>query len=488
MTGYMMPDRDRVARAHTPSLRPLLLLALLSAACSGTAPSEESPRPTEVVPNAGYSTAPTAVEIHGSRFLAQATLPSGGGSPTLDTRHRAWLDDAELQEVTWVSTTTMTATVPSGLSPGPHGLTVQNALGERGTLDAAFTVLSAPSFSATIAADRTTASVGQTFKLTLTVANNGSSDVTSLALGTPALTWTDGGAATPSGAAPSPPATLAVGGRQSFTWTYQATSAGHLSATVSATGRDARSGAALTATPPSPAQVAIQKVPDIRAALSIPPSVAAGKDFTVTMTVTNLGGADALAVTPATPSVVAGSAGTASLKTGTGATPASAGVPAGQAATFTWTYTAGATTGSLQLSGGATGKDANSGAVVTAPTATSNSTWVGKGAIAVKITSSPAHAAVGQVFAVEVTFSNPGTANVTGFSAAAPSPDPTKVTVTGPTPAALATLTTTQPQKLSWNVSTSVAGRLAITFLATGLDSGTSHQINVSATATIDVP
>lgn len=153
-----MPVRARVGGAS--SSRALLLLVVLSSACSGMTPSgeEAAPQPSEVVPPSGSSATPTPVAIHGSRFYARAEQPSGGGSPTLETRHRAWLGEAELEDVNWVSTTEIKATVPAGLAPGEHGLTVENALGERGELEVAFTVLPAPSSSTTLGAGPPTAS------------------------------------------------------------------------------------------------------------------------------------------------------------------------------------------------------------------------------------------------------------------------------------------------------------------------------------------
>jgi hypothetical protein len=494
--------RARVARGHAQLLRPLLLLAAVSAACSGGTPNgEDAPRPTEVIPNAGYATTPIAVKINGSHFLAQARQQAGGGAATLDTRHRAWLGEQELEDVTWVSTVELTATVPAGLAVGVHRLTVENALGERGTLEGAFMVLSGSSLSATVATNQASVSTEQEFQLTLTVANDGSADVIDLAIGTPIPSSSDGAEATLTpGSAPTAPATLAAGASQSFTWTYRATKTGHLTATVGATGKDALSGAPLTATPPAAAQVTVQTPPDLRAELSIPQFVpvssqAESKDFTVTMTVTNSGGAGAVDVTPTAPSVVAGSSATARLKTGTGATPASAAVPAGQSVTFAWTYTADMAIGSLRLSGGATGKDANSGAAVTAPVATSNTAHVGNAAIIATIESPPAHAVTDQSFDVKVRFENPGSLAVSSFRpetpAIASSPDRTKVTVTGPTPtvapgAALGT-GPANAVELTWNVSTSVAGRLVIIFTALGFDGSQAQPIEGSATATIDV-
>jgi hypothetical protein len=483
-----MPDRAGVARRRAPSLRPLLLLTLICATCSGGTPSGEVPQPAEMVPSAGYATTPTAVKITGSNFLAQAKQQASGGAPTLDTSHRAWLDDVELQDVTWVSTTELTATVPAGLAVGAHRLTVENAMGERGTLDGAFTVLPGSSFSAAVAFDRTTVTEGQAFHLTLTLANDGGADVTDLALGIPSVSSPDGADATPSGAAPDAPATLAVGDSQTFTWTYVATKAGHLSATVGATGKDASSGAALDAAPAAAAQVVVQTPPELRAELSIPEfvpvsSATEARDFTVTIRVANSGGADAVEVAPTAPATVAGSV---PVSPKDGPAPASATVPAGQAVSFTWTFTAGTSIGSLQLSGGADGRDANSGGPVSAPAVTSGSAHVGNAAIIATIKSAPAHATIGAdgaaTFPVVVTFRNPGTQSVTQFSTRATVTD-AGVAVSGPTPfpGTLAPGDT----DLTWSVRSFVAGELVITFSADGRDG--AQPVSGSATVTVDV-
>jgi hypothetical protein len=464
-------------------LRPPAILLLLAGACSGSTSRDDVPLPTAVVPSAGYATVATAVEIAGSRFFAKGTQPSVGGGATLDTHHRAWLGDVELADVTWVDTSKLTATVPAGLPLGAQKLTVENALGERGTLDGAFTVLSPPSFSATVSASPTTVSVGQGFTVSLAVSNDGSTDVNALALGVPALSPSSlATLSPPAGPVPPAPATLATGRRQSFTWTYQATAPGRLAATFGpTTGKDALLGGALTATPPAPAQVTIQQPAAIAATLSIPPSVAVGADFGVAMTVANTGGADASAVAPDAP--VASSAGAAVLKSGP--TPTSAVIQGGRSATFSWTYTAKAAR-TFNVSGGAAGKDANSGTAITAPAATSNSTRAGSAAIIATVKSAPASAAVGQAFPVVVTFSNPGTAGVNPLVVLAPTPPP----VSGPVPTPAPTLAAGQSVDLTWSFEPSAAGKLAIAFNALGFDSSVTpipEPISGFSTVSIDV-
>src|SRR5664279_4318811 len=102
--GQRMPPtlRARTGSAGT-ACAALALATLACGVSSSTSGGGEAPKPTAVVPNVAYSTVATAVEIDGTGFLAKATQPSGGGSPVVDTHHRAWLDDVELTNVTWDS-------------------------------------------------------------------------------------------------------------------------------------------------------------------------------------------------------------------------------------------------------------------------------------------------------------------------------------------------------------------------------------------------
>ena len=54
--------------------------------------------------------------------------------------------DVELADGVWVDEHTLRATIPAGLPVGQHALTVENALGGRGQLQAAYEVVVAPAF------------------------------------------------------------------------------------------------------------------------------------------------------------------------------------------------------------------------------------------------------------------------------------------------------------------------------------------------------
>src|SRR6266545_4304844 len=143
-------------------IRLATISALVAGACSGSSSSSDtSPANLAITPNVGYSSDPVATVITGTGFLAKATQPQGGGAPTLDTHHRAWIGKTELTGVTWQATTTLDATVPAGIEPGAYDLIVENAIGNRGTLKAGYTVLATPAFSATAAVDPSSVNVGQ---------------------------------------------------------------------------------------------------------------------------------------------------------------------------------------------------------------------------------------------------------------------------------------------------------------------------------------
>src|SRR5512147_181871 len=136
-----------------------------------------APRPTSVEPGTGYGGTPTPVVIRGTGFAVRVTQPSTGGSPTVDSAYRAWLGGVELADVVRVDSQTLQATVPAGLPSGIHALAVEGPFGRRGSLEGAFLVSWLPGAVLRATASLpSTASVGQTLRLTLGVANEGTTD------------------------------------------------------------------------------------------------------------------------------------------------------------------------------------------------------------------------------------------------------------------------------------------------------------------------
>jgi uncharacterized repeat protein (TIGR02543 family) len=280
-----------------------LALAATVAACGGSSSSSgTSPANLSMTPNVGYTGAAVPVVISGTGFLAKVTQPQGGGQPVLDTQHRAWLGSTELGSVTWIGTTTLNAIVPAGMAPGEYDLTVENALGNRGTAKGAYAALATPPFSATATVDHSTVNVGQTLTLTVTVTNGSSDAITGFQLGVPTVSSSDGGSAGPPSAQPPAPSSLAAGAKQTFTWTYVPTTPGHASIVIVITG--VQGGKTVTAALAAPATALIQ-LPALLTPSWIgqPSTQTVGIPVSLTLELANAAGAATASVTALTPTM-----------------------------------------------------------------------------------------------------------------------------------------------------------------------------------------
>jgi photosystem II stability/assembly factor-like uncharacterized protein len=88
-----------------------------------------APLVTGVSPNSGINDVTTPITITGSYFVSGA---------------RTYLDSTELPQVSWISSATLTTTVPVGLPAGVYTLTMTNPNGQSGVLSNAFTVTEPP--------------------------------------------------------------------------------------------------------------------------------------------------------------------------------------------------------------------------------------------------------------------------------------------------------------------------------------------------------
>jgi photosystem II stability/assembly factor-like uncharacterized protein len=93
-----------------------------------------TPTITALEPSSAFNDLETAIVITGTDFTAEMSGTLVFTSPT------AYLGSTALMDVTWVNSTSMTATVPWGLDPGGYTLTVVNPDGGTGSLGNAFTV------------------------------------------------------------------------------------------------------------------------------------------------------------------------------------------------------------------------------------------------------------------------------------------------------------------------------------------------------------
>ncbi len=366
-------------------LRLATIAALLAGACSGsTSNSDNTPGNLSIDPVRGYGSDPVGVTIEGTGFLRKATAPQGGGAPTLDSRHRAWLDDEDhpLSGVTWKSGTKLEATVPAGLAVGKYDLTVENALGNRGTVKDAYEVIDTPPFSATAMVDHPSVNVGQTFILTVTLSNDGASDITNLALGRPVLSTSDEGSASV-GPDPSAPSRIAAhGGEVTASWTFTPSHAGNISIDVSVTGVDSGTGEAVTAALAAPVAVVINPPAALASQLrASTPTPAAGQGVTMTLVLANPAGAAAADVMTVTPTPTDGMSCSVPAAS-TGAVPSATApirIAGGATETFTWTCTS-TVAGQYTLSAAVTASDVNSSTPMTISVTGVDVTWGAAGA------------------------------------------------------------------------------------------------------------
>lgn len=115
----------------------LLLLALTRVSASVFVPlwaAADPPTVTAVRPNHAPNDLDISVVISGTGFMAALSGTLVMTSPL------TYLGDTALDDVTWINTTTLSATVPWGMEPGVYTLTVVNADRETGSLPDAFTV------------------------------------------------------------------------------------------------------------------------------------------------------------------------------------------------------------------------------------------------------------------------------------------------------------------------------------------------------------
>jgi photosystem II stability/assembly factor-like uncharacterized protein len=119
----------------------LALLGMLGRAEPGARPSAlaapAAPTVTEIKPASGPNDLDTPIVITGTGFSA------GLSGTLIITQPMAYLGDTALEEVSWVSTTTLEATVPWGMDPRTYTLTVENPAGSSASLTDAFTVTEA---------------------------------------------------------------------------------------------------------------------------------------------------------------------------------------------------------------------------------------------------------------------------------------------------------------------------------------------------------
>ena len=212
-------------------------------ACARTSAPPPPPAPAAVDPPGSYFGQPTLVRLRGAGFTLGAVQQLGGGGHiALQEDFRAFLGTAPLQDVRWVDSSTLLATVPASVPPGTYALSVQGPYGN-GTVDGVFRVVDAlPASLGASATAPAEANVGPEFTVSQTISNSGGMTALQVAAGTPFVL---GPAATVQ--APAGMTDIPAGGNQVFSWRIVASAAGSLQLTLPVTGVDEVDHRALTA-------------------------------------------------------------------------------------------------------------------------------------------------------------------------------------------------------------------------------------------------
>lgn len=452
--------------------------ALLVASCLGT-DGPQSPRPAAVEPASGIASQSVRVVIRGEGFLARPSEQQSGGGAELDARHRAWLGDVELGEVTWRDTRTLEATVPAGLPLGPKRLVVENAYGRRGALEEAFVVVASPTaaLEATLVAAPATVNVGQPATATFTVRNAGGSTARDVV---PQPLVVGGAAAVGAGVegpSPASAARLDPGATATFTWTVTAAAPGALSLAAQATAVDDLTSATLSSAV-AEAAATVQAPALLTATLAAGRGTAnVGQAVPVVLTLSN-GGAARADITAVTP----GAAGpAASCDAVTPALPQS--VDPGATLELTWSCTASAA-GALSLGAEVGGVDGTSGADLAVPQMEPAVVAVQTPAAlsaAVAVGGAPTLVHIGAPLAVTVTVSDTGQAG-----ASVTRVDPV---VTPPAAATCGAASPSPPRPVAglgavtfgWSCTALVAGNFTLGATVAGSDANTGEALEIAA-------
>jgi len=415
--------------------------------------------------------------------VAQSALVVGGTSSAIKvngpTPPAASIPGGGQKIFTWTYT--------AGATPGTvhftgsaSGTDANNgaAIATGNTTSADQTVQAAGTLDASSISLRSTVNYRQSFTVTMTVTNNGTSQINNV---TPtALTLGGAGSAAKiSGPTPAS-ANIPGGAQQSFSWTYMAgTVSGAVNFTGSASGTDSISGLPVSSgsntspncTIQSPASIAVSSITSNKSVVNV------GQTFTITASVFNAGQETVNALVPS--ALVKTGAGTATILSGP--TPSNASLPGNATQTFTWTLSATGA-GLVSYNAGASGTGNNSALAVTADTATTPNITITRGAdLSASIAATPGQVSSGQTVTVTMTVTNSGAvqANVVAPAALTISGNSGDVTLaTGPTPGSVS-IPGGQSRSFVWTYTAgSISGAVYFTGSAAGTDANTGLSVS----------
>lgn len=455
--------------------------AAITAALSGapaTVNTGQSFTVTMTVTNTGEAYANT---------VAQAALTVGGTSTAVKvngpTPPAASIPGGASRDFTWTYT--------AGATPGTLNFTGSASgadantgapISTGGATSPNQTVQAAGTLDASSITLRSSVNYRQNFTVSMTVTNNGTSQINNV---TPSALAVNGTAAAAKLSGPTPAsANIPGGGQQTFSWTYMAgTSSGTINFTGSASGTDSVSGLPVSSTPrtspnclvQSPASITISQITSNKSVVNT------GQSFTVTASVRNTGQETVNSLAPSALS----QSGTGAATVISGPTPVNAALPGSATQTFAWTLTATAP-GTVYYSAAAQGTGNNSGLTVEADLSTTPAITIMRGAdLSASVAATPGQVSSGQTVTVVMTVTNAGEvqANAVAPSALTITGNSGNVTLaTGPTPASVS-IPGGQSRTFTW---TYTAGSIAGTVFFTGNATGTDANSGLPASSNSD--
>jgi len=319
-------------------------------------------------------------------------------------------------------------------------------------------------------------SEGQIFTVTMTVTNESEVTVEEVK----PLDWSTIGEGVVEplfGPVPASIREILGGESHQYTWTYKAIREGDITFEGKASGNDANSGIGVESKITTSSSVIVRSLELESKIIVSPEKISEGQTLTVTMTVTNTGGAGAKEVVPSS-LIILGKAETSGPKLESGPHPAKLDIPAGESKTYTWRYTT--ITGdaaTVSFSGNVTGIDTNSGEEVPFHSTTSPEVTIQTPAHLVsQVGATPGQLSEGQIITVILTVENDGQATATNVAPSNPelirgsliNAKPIK----GPTPKSVDEFKTGAEQEFTWEYKTQRgdAGIVVFTANASGYD------------------
>jgi hypothetical protein len=346
-------------------------------------------------------------------------------------------------------------------------------------------VVSPPALSASPVPMPDLVSTDQPLDLVATVANDGDVDALGVAISTMSVSG-------PGGAVIDtlpPPQDIPSGTLRSFHVAAHATSSGALFFAASFAGSDALTAGAVSGAAAWDVVFAQAKAQLSASWLTVPAVISPGLTFTASLGVSNAGEALAQGVSPVpNPPAAVATAGSATV-TGSPA-PAPQDVPGGSTAVFSWTFTAGGTPpGSLVLSAGASGTDANSGATVAAGSVSSPAIAFQAPSVLSATLSAPSAALRGDTFTVTLIATDSGGTGINGLVPALTigTGGGGAQIVSGPVPASLNLAGNGGTGSFTWTCSATANGAVAFSANVAGTDAvdGSSRSATAGTTVAI---